>query len=669
MYILLVLWSIGSLWFGQYLQRLRHAQSAPIRYSFIDSLLVNTLVIIFLTEIASSLRELNETVMTLAWVGVAVCCTGWAVFQYNLGEGPIRPRLSALSTVEKRLLWVVGIISCLTLLTAFVYPPNNFDSLTYHMGRIGHWLQQQSVEPFATHIERQLYQPPLAEWIIMHTMLLSHSDLWANSVQWLATAGCLVGVSLLSHQLGGSRAIQIATVFMAVTIPMVILQSSSTQNDLVVSFYLIVVALYLLRYYQEKRVGNLIWVGLALGAALLTKGTAYLYCAPLLFSWGVLELRQLWLANTGWQVRMYAVYKLGLRILLMAILSIGLNAGHYSRNLRVYGHPLTDPQTENVYVNQYHSAGMMVSNISRNLALHFGFPGVNWVAQRTVEKLHQWIHVAVSDSRTTFPGSSFRIPSLSNNEDNASSFIHFLWLTGSVIWLIRRKKIPNRTQYLLLAGLLACTFGLFCAYLRWQPWHSRLHTTLFLMASPIGAIWLVHVIEKGVRWPLALFLGSATAFVMTNPIRPLITLPPLTYPVSFLDGRAINYFVNERHLYSKFDQITTMLNQQHQDSLTVGLILNENDFDYMWYQQVRRPARFYHIRVTTSSQSLDPQPAVNYVISMQWGKDTLHYGGRVYRRLQPRGEKVVLFALQKGSGYTKKGIPAIAARPSIEAKL
>jgi hypothetical protein len=43
-----------------------------------------------------------------------------------------------------------------------IYPPNNWDSLTYHMGRIPHWIVQKSLDTFPTHIYRQIYSPPLS---------------------------------------------------------------------------------------------------------------------------------------------------------------------------------------------------------------------------------------------------------------------------------------------------------------------------------------------------------------------------------------------------------------------------------------------------------------------------------------------------------------------------
>lgn len=666
MNVWILFWAVGSLWYGQAVYRARCANPAPIRNGFIDSLLVNTLVVVILTEALSVFHQLNDNRVGLVWTGVAISFTGWAIIQHHSGKKLVGLHLTHLTRFERRCLVVTSVILALTLLTAFLYPPNNYDSLTYHMGRIGHWMQQQGVQPFATHIEREIYQPPLAEWVILHTLLLSGSDLWANTVQWLAGVGCLVALSLLTKQIGGSRSLQIATVLVAATIPMFILQSSSTQNDLVVAFYLILVGFFLLRYYQNRHIASIVWAGLALGFALLSKGTAYLFSAPLLLTWGIMELRRhLFISKPG--ISTYrSLHKLALSVLLLIGMSLGLNAGHYARNLSIYGHPLTNAQLEGDYKNRVHSVPMMVSNISRNLAIHFGVPIVNKLVQHSVESLHTAMEMDIQDANTTFGGSVFKLPRVSNNEDNASCFVHLLWLTGSLIGLIRQKNQQNRTTYVILAGVLAIMFMLFCAYLKWQPWHTRLHLVLFLLASPIGAVGLIRAMDRNRQWPFWLFVISAGGFALTNPFRPLITLPPLTQPVSFLNGREKNYFVNGREHLNTFVRTSSALNQRWHDSLRVGLLLDENDLDYLWYHLIKKPVRLYHIRVTTPSKAVDSHPLVDYVISMHTWNDTLHYNGEVYKRLRDKRGTVALYSCyQKSTRVTNVNTPGHAnVKPS-----
>jgi hypothetical protein len=77
----------------------------------------------------------------------------------------------------------VGVIAGLaiggagTLIVALWAPPNNWDSMTYQMARVAEWYDHRSVAFYPTAIDRQLWQPPLAEYLILVTYgLLDRHD-------------------------------------------------------------------------------------------------------------------------------------------------------------------------------------------------------------------------------------------------------------------------------------------------------------------------------------------------------------------------------------------------------------------------------------------------------------------------------------------------------------
>ena len=73
--------------------------------------------------------------------------------------------------------------------------------------------------------------------------------------------------------------VQWAGALVAFTIPMAILEGSGAQNDLVVSFFLLAFLLYLWRGLADRSLESTLLCAMALGLALVTKGTAYLTCA------------------------------------------------------------------------------------------------------------------------------------------------------------------------------------------------------------------------------------------------------------------------------------------------------------------------------------------------------------------------------------------------------
>ncbi len=69
-------------------------------------------------------------------------------------------------------------------LIALVSPPNNWDSMTYHMSRVAHWAQNGTLAFYPTHILRHLFMNPWAESAVLHLYILGGGDRFSNLVQW-----------------------------------------------------------------------------------------------------------------------------------------------------------------------------------------------------------------------------------------------------------------------------------------------------------------------------------------------------------------------------------------------------------------------------------------------------------------------------------------------------
>jgi general stress protein CsbA len=166
-------------------------------------------------------------------------------------------------------------MALLVAVAALAAPPNNWDSQSYHMARVMHWIQNGSVAYYPTHILRQLHSNPGAEFCVLHLQILTGSDLFAALVQWFAMVGSLLGVSLLAQQLGAARRGQIFSALVCATLPMGILQASSTQTDYVVAFWLVCLANGLLALLRQPRsaLPLMLFTGAALGLAVLAKAT------------------------------------------------------------------------------------------------------------------------------------------------------------------------------------------------------------------------------------------------------------------------------------------------------------------------------------------------------------------------------------------------------------
>ncbi|MHC5831404.1 MAG: glycosyltransferase family 39 protein, partial [Nostoc sp.] len=105
-------------------------------------------------------------------------------------------------------------------------------------------IQNHTVAHYPTSYTPQLYQNPWSEFVILHFQILSGGDYFANLVQWFSMIGCIIGVSLIARQLGADLRGQVFSAVVTATIPMGILQASSTQNDYVIAFWVVCLAYY-----------------------------------------------------------------------------------------------------------------------------------------------------------------------------------------------------------------------------------------------------------------------------------------------------------------------------------------------------------------------------------------------------------------------------------------
>jgi dolichyl-phosphate-mannose-protein mannosyltransferase len=446
--------------------------------------------LVFVTELLSVLGSLTAFYIAVAWI-IPVVVGLW-----------IAPRVLRRHVARPPWpIWVVlaglALLLVLILTTGLASAPNNYDSMTYHLPRVMHWLQSESVAHYYTPISRQLYQPPFAEYAIAHVISLTRTDRFAFLVQWFALLGSALGVSVIARQLGAGPLGQLLGATIFVTAPMAILQGSSTQNDLVVTFWIVVVVVAALDSPRDRWFRCLM-AGGAIGLALLTKGTAWVLLAPFVI-WLALDMVR--------RHRRAAV----LPLVAAALVVMSLNAPQTLRNVETFGNPFGNEQRE--YTNDEYGLGVLVSNASRSLALEVS----GSAAESSVRRLHDALGLDVNDPKTTWPETQFQ-PDFNLLEDTAPDPVQMALIALAVLtgaWICHRR----------LAGyLLAVTVGflLFSAIFRWQPWHTRLLLPLIaLMAAWVAAV--LPKTERGWYAIMALALvGAGIATAVLNESRPLV---------------------------------------------------------------------------------------------------------------------------------------------------
>jgi hypothetical protein len=539
------------------------------RASFLSAAVTWGLTVTAITEWLSLFALITFGWLLTLWIGILVLSAA-ICFRVNTREKVTG--LFQFPHITRLEFWcVVAVVSIVSLvgLVAFAAPPNNADSMTYHMPRVMHWIQNQTVAHYPTNIVRQLFRPPWSGFAIMQFQILSGADQWANLVQWFSMFGSIVGVSLIAKQLGVTRRGQVLAAVIAVTIPMGILQASSTQNDYVTAFWLVCLVHYILRFKTQPSWANALPVGASLALALLTKGTAYLYASPFLAWFALSALRNL--GGRAWQP-----------LLAIAAIVLTVNLGHHIRNFDLWGSPLV-VDVDSPFVNKVFSVPVILSNVIRNMSLHVGSPSsrVNGWIHAGIRAVHVPLGISPSDPRTTANADRrFYQRPFRRHEDSAGNPFHLALIIGGIAFVLLSRKQPGAPDLTPYASCLVAAFLIFCTYLNWNPYHSRLHLPLFLLWSPlIAVVLLARMNYKTAFWIAACLIAASSLYVAGNESRPLIAVSPnsTVFSTSRVD-QVFKQFARSKEAY--LDAMRVVETQACPD---VGLDIGEYGVEYpLW---------------------------------------------------------------------------------------
>ena len=491
-------------------------------------------------------------------------------------------------------------------LIAVVAPPNNWDSMTYHMSRVVHWMQNRSVEHYPTSYVPQLYHPPWAEFAIMHFQIISRGDRFANLIQWLSMVGSAIAVSLIAKQLGANLRGQVFAAVFAATLPIGILQGSSTQNDYAVCFWVVCFVCCGLAGLSAGITGfNTFKIGASLGLALLTKTTAYIFCLPFIIWFIVGGIK-------GFRGKMLQP------ILIIATVTFVLNVGHFWRNYDLFGYAIGAPQDfTKEYKIEVFTLPTFLSNVIRNLAMQAGtsVSRINGAIVGAINILHKILGVATNDPRITWPpGQVFAIATPSFNENTATNPIHF-WLTFAAIALIFNSPTLRKTK-IAVTYLIAVimTFLLLCLLLKLQPWHSRHHLSIFVLFSPIFGLAVSQLSNhKIANYLVAILIVMSLPGIFHNKFRPMLGDSNI-----FNSSRHELYFTSRPQIEVAYNQAVDFVKSQN--CTNIGLSFwSKNAWEYplwvMFAESGKPTPRIEHISTIDPvvKQKLNSEPYKSFI--------------------------------------------------------
>ncbi|RCH55485.1 hypothetical protein DJ568_06215 [Mucilaginibacter hurinus] len=614
---------------------------ASKRSILLEGVLVFCGTLLFITELLSGLKLLHFGGLSVAWIIATLICMvnlfiNKSRLQHLLDKygQKIKFNWERFTIWQKLFIYFSAGLLFIVFVQGVIYPPNNWDSMTYHLGRITSWVSNNSVDAFQTHITRQLYQPPFAEYVILHFNVLNGADYFSNSVQLFFGLFVLVSIAALTQQLKLNRWYQILSVVVCITIPEFLLQASSTQNDIVVSFFLLTSCFFGYKAIQENSLKYYCFTGTAAALALVSKGTAYIYLAPVLLLLAIIVLTNYYKTRQ----LTHLVFALAIPAFIIAFTAPG-----YYRNYQLTGNILgVDKEESQHYANQRMSPVLLLSNIVKNGALHTGIKYTGYLAAATdtvLHKIHKAVEVDINDPAVNYRNIPYSTHTLATQEDSAPNLYHLILISGCVIVLIKntyKRRLPLIVG--ILFTILFIQLIVFCGYLKWQPWHSRLHLPMFILFVPLicFALSVSKVYTKVFSVLLPFILLYSITVVAGNETRPL-KLQKLK------QERFQKYFATKPESYGEYKEINEIINTAGFSN--IGLILGVDDWQYpLFVECYRRPLRPVHINVNNFSKSIPAKVIVpDCIVSTTTNLKTIEFNGRVYNNITPDNIYIFLY--------------------------
>ncbi len=446
---------------------------------------------------------LLQTGLTAAAAGV-----WWRRGQPALNFRIAPPTLRRAHFRQHVALWVMGAavvaVYAVGIFIILYVPPNEWDTITYRLTRAAYWLQHGSLMPWDTQDYRQVIFPFNAELLWAWTMLGWGTDALVGFTSWVVTLSGAVGVIALARLFKLSRAQSLFAALLWLLLPLTVMQSYSTQNDVLTGFCALCALLFFYIGLRQGQTAPLLLSGVAVGLAIGTKSTALFFLPGL-----ALVALFLWLQAPKARFRLMLTWALAS---IAGFMLFGMYV--YAMNYAHTGNPFITSHLFNIAEIQATSPLDRVGVNTVRYIIQFGDVDVlpMFISTPLIRERADWLNHYLGDWLISPNFASWlygRIPPLETTMW-FGPLIPLLMLPGLLYALYR--GVRERDLYLLGLVIIPVVFVVVhSAALNWTPYRGRYHVPIIMIAAPLLAWPYFSAKLRPVRWgavAVAVFIAA-----------------------------------------------------------------------------------------------------------------------------------------------------------------
>lgn len=630
-------------------------------------------IVLILTNVLSVLHIMTRAVDFVAWLVIAI------IFAFLYGKNKNERTFEKLSVVkmfqnganhtgeksksEKALIWIMlailGILSLVLLFGAIFTVPYNYDSMTYHLARIGYWIDHKSVAHYITNIDRQVYSPVLAEYNLLHMMLLSGNDTFLNFFQYFCMFAAAYFIYKCAQKLGVNQLFALFGAFIFMLMPLTISQSITTQNDLFAAliFILFVYKLLDVICYDKiilnaEQTLDIVMLGLLVGYAYLAKTSV---CASMVMFMPWLLIARL---------RKKDDFKKLIGSVGIALAGIVVTISEtLIRTFLSSGSLMTSTASGNIMVatkNVKYIVVNVLKNFSMLITQNYYRP-LNGFIYRIAIGAGEKLQVEVNHEAIAFHGFDFLHhmnmgDDMYSHDKTPSAFVAYLAVIAGVILIgmivvavfkrLAHRKVQevqeisssdNQINQEISIGFAISAWlslGFIMALLRWQPWGTRLMYPA-LAVTVIMSVNMLYCLMRHWKKPVTEAVLGILIVLAT-----MLAVPSVSYnlqpAVEFVKGgcqNRINQYFKSNHREDGYEKMIELA--QKDQVKDVGLIISGDGYDYPLWLMLRKAypeAKLRHLIKENATDVTQKAPDCIFMIErdvLEVG-ETFEYAGVVY---------------------------------------
>lgn len=595
---------------------------------YINAIVIWTLFAFVITEMLSWFRMVSTVSLWVCWLILDLALLGLNIGKYKKKGCKWKRLLPPVRYATAGIMWMI-VLSAGMVYLAIKTIPYNWDSMTYHLPRIFHWLQNGSVEHYATHIDRQVASPVLGAFVNLHVYAMTNgNDLLVNLLQCFSylTNGLLV--YHIAAKIRCSKPYCVMASVLYFSMPIAFAEALSTQVDNYSALWMLCfsyLTLNMLR--QEERF--VMSTRNSVRVIMLSLCVAFGYLAKPSVGVGMV-IFALWLLIVMLKrkdsIAAIACYTLVGGGILALIL-----APEFYRNIVTFSSFSSPDAGQRQLIGSLHPRHILV-NFVKNFT--FNMPVVwlydsSFIIWKYVMRFARLLEIDIDSPVISEDGREFVVRDAQNygNSTAVNPLIVWLVIGCAVLFVLKNRKRhlgELRNQYFITA---AFSFLCFCAVLRWEPFVSRYMISYLAILCPAVAGQSEMFLEGRNEGELRKRVGFSAIFYFLCASE-MVGLIYYHGSIALRSGTE-EYFVSRKEIEEDYKEVISFVNNRGYDK--VGLLIGGDSHEYPLNAMINHNARIEHVNVTNATGKYEDADFVpDIIIAINFAPDdvTICHGNR-----------------------------------------